>query len=92
MIEKDMNANKIKLYYRTNMGSHWLEKEVEVTPQNYQGVIFYYVEENRPAVERLVRMRRMTGEDVIDMYLEVDNINCDTLLYREIVNLIEEQY
>jgi hypothetical protein len=92
MIEKDMNTNKIKLYYLTNMGSPWLEKEVEVTPQNYQGVVFYYVEENGPVAERLVRKWRIDGNDGIDMYLEVDNISCDTLLYREIVNLIEEQY
>lgn len=92
MIDIDMNTNKIKLYYLTNMGSPWLEKEVDVTPQNYQGVIFYYVEENRPVAEGLVRKWRLNGEDGIDMYLEVDNISCDPLLYRKVVNLIEKQY
>lgn len=73
--------------YITSLGCEWLERELEVTSENYKEVVDKYVEETKDKAAALVRKWKGNGEDeCLVLYIEPMSNN---QLYRDTAAYVE---
>ena len=81
---------KAKLYYITNGGCTWFEKEVDLTLDNYKRVIKDYHSKHVDEASELVRKWNLNGEDEA-LILDFEFVGeFDKTLYRKVFSLLEK--
>ena len=84
---------EIQLYYITNYGSEWLERNFTVTRDNYKSIIDNYVSENQSIAERLEYKWRCDGEDVsLNLIVDSNSLSFeDCSLMNDILDYVDSK-